>query len=126
MNAVEIVLSVLAEMRGNEFDDPHLDAEGLVAARKLARNWADRIEDGLKRLMQRCDMEIAEIRADYEKRMDEQATMFIRRGEFLEKSCMYLHDRLAHELSLRLPERIVLHLPIPLPVPGEEGKGVPR
>jgi hypothetical protein len=40
----ETLADILREMRGNEFDDPHLDAEGIIGARKLARDWADRIE----------------------------------------------------------------------------------
>ena len=40
----ETLAAILAEMRGNEFDDPHLDADGIIGARRLARDWADRIE----------------------------------------------------------------------------------
>lgn len=43
----ETLAAILAEMRGNEFDDPHLDADGIIGARKLARDWADRIEAAL-------------------------------------------------------------------------------
>lgn len=34
---------ILKEMRGNEWDDPHLDRDGMIAARRLAMDWADRI-----------------------------------------------------------------------------------
>ena len=34
---------ILQEMRGKEWDDPHLDRDGMIAARRLARDWADRI-----------------------------------------------------------------------------------
>ena len=40
----ETVMDVLAEMRSNEFDDPRFDRDALWAARRLAKNWADRIE----------------------------------------------------------------------------------
>ena len=39
--------SVLREMRGNEFDDPHLDADGIIGARRLAHEWSDRIAAAL-------------------------------------------------------------------------------
>lgn len=35
---------ILREMRGNEWDDPRLDRNGMIAARRLARDWADRLE----------------------------------------------------------------------------------
>lgn len=40
----EPLAAILKEMRGNEFDDPHLNADGIIGARRLARDWADRIE----------------------------------------------------------------------------------
>lgn len=46
---LETLAAILAEMRGNEFDDPHLDADGIVGARRLARDWADRIEAAAER-----------------------------------------------------------------------------
>ena len=45
----EPLAAIIAEMRGNEFDDPHLDADGIIGARRLARDWADRIEAAAKR-----------------------------------------------------------------------------
>ena len=45
----EPLAAILAEMRGNEFDDPNLDADGIIGARRLARDWADRIEAAAKR-----------------------------------------------------------------------------
>jgi hypothetical protein len=45
----ETLSAILAEMRGNEFDDPQIDADGIVGARRLARDWADRIEAAYKR-----------------------------------------------------------------------------
>ena len=57
----ETISYILAEMRGNEFDDPHLDADGIIGARRLARDWADRIEAAVKREMD----EAAEFIDDY-------------------------------------------------------------
>lgn len=48
-NTPETLAAILAEMRGNEFDDPHLDADGIIGARRLARDWADRIEAAVER-----------------------------------------------------------------------------
>ena len=48
-DANETIAAIVAEMRGNEFDDPHLDADGIIGARRLARDWADRIEAAAKR-----------------------------------------------------------------------------
>lgn len=45
----ETLAAILREMRGNEFDDPHLNADGIIGARRLARDWADRIEAAAKR-----------------------------------------------------------------------------
>lgn len=45
----ETVMDVVAEMRSNEFDDPRFDRDGLRAARRLAKDWADRIEAAIKR-----------------------------------------------------------------------------
>lgn len=47
--ANETKTDIISEMRGNEFDDPHLDAEGIIGARILARGWADRLEAAWKR-----------------------------------------------------------------------------
>ena len=51
----ETIADILAEMRSNEFDDPSFNVYSLVAARTLARGWADRIEAAAKR-------EVAELR----------------------------------------------------------------
>ena len=40
----DTIAHIVAEMRGKEFDDPHLNADGIIGARRLARGWADRIE----------------------------------------------------------------------------------
>ena len=40
----ETIADIVAEMRSNEFDDPRFNVYSLVAARTLARGWADRIE----------------------------------------------------------------------------------
>lgn len=45
----ETIKDIVAEMRGNEFDDPHLNADGIIGARRLAKGWADRIEAAWKR-----------------------------------------------------------------------------
>ena len=45
----ETTQDIIAEMRGNEFDDPHLDADGMIGARRLARDWADRYEAARER-----------------------------------------------------------------------------
>lgn len=37
------IADIVAEMRSNEFDDPSFNVYSLVAARTLARGWADRI-----------------------------------------------------------------------------------
>ena len=51
----ETIADIVAEMRSNEFDDPSFNVYSLVAARTLARGWADRIEAAAKR-------EVAELR----------------------------------------------------------------
>ena len=45
----ETIADIVAEMRSNEFDDPSFNVYSLVAARTLARGWADRIEVAAKR-----------------------------------------------------------------------------
>ena len=45
----ETIADIVAEMRSNEFDDPSFNVYSLVAARTLARGWADRIEAAWKR-----------------------------------------------------------------------------
>ena len=45
----ETVADVLSEMRSNEFDDPRFDRDALWAARRLAKDWADRIETAFTR-----------------------------------------------------------------------------
>ena len=45
----ETIADIVAEMRSNEFDDPSFNVYSLVAARTLARGWADRIEAAAKR-----------------------------------------------------------------------------
>ena len=45
----ETIADIVAEMRSNEFDDPSFNIYSLVAARTLARGWADRIEAAMKR-----------------------------------------------------------------------------
>ena len=45
----ETIADIVKEMRGNEFDDPHLNGEGIIGARRLAKGWADRIEAAWKR-----------------------------------------------------------------------------
>lgn len=46
---LETVMDILAEMRSNGFDDPRFDKYALWAARRLAKDWADRIEAAMKR-----------------------------------------------------------------------------
>ena len=48
-NAKETCAQIFAEMRGNEFDDPHLNGAGIIGARRLARDWADRLEAAIQR-----------------------------------------------------------------------------
>ncbi len=45
----ETLADIVAEMRGNEFDDPHLNADGIIGARVLAKAWAERIDAAAKR-----------------------------------------------------------------------------
>lgn len=45
----ETVADVLSEMRSNEFDDPRFDRDALWAARRLAKDWAARIETAFTR-----------------------------------------------------------------------------
>lgn len=52
---------ILKEMRGNEFDDPHLNGDGIIGARILAKGWADRIELSLKSLFETMEMQALEI-----------------------------------------------------------------
>ena len=51
----ETIADIVAEMRSNEFDDPSFNVYSLVAARTLARGWADRIEAAHQ-------LEVAELR----------------------------------------------------------------
>ena len=51
----ETIADIVSEMRSNEFDDPSFNVYSLVAARTLARGWADRIEAAHQR-------EVAELR----------------------------------------------------------------
>lgn len=51
----ETITDIVAEMRSNEFDDPSFNVYSLVAARTLARGWADQIEAAHQR-------EVAELR----------------------------------------------------------------
>lgn len=44
----ETIEGIVAEMRSNEFDDPRFDKYALWAARRLAKDWADRIEAAWK------------------------------------------------------------------------------
>lgn len=41
---METINDVLAEMRSNEFDSPDFDRYALNSARRLAKDWANRIE----------------------------------------------------------------------------------
>ena len=52
----ETIADIVAEMRSNEFDDPSFNVYSLVAARTLARGWADRIEAAHQR-------EVAELKS---------------------------------------------------------------
>lgn len=52
---------ILKEMRGNEFDNPHLNGDGIIGARILAKGWADRIEKSLKHLYEIMEMQALEI-----------------------------------------------------------------
>ena len=40
--------TIIAEMRGKEWDHPGLDRNGMNAARQLANGWADRLESAIK------------------------------------------------------------------------------
>ena len=40
--------TIIAEMRGKEWDHPGLDRDGMNAARQLAQGWADRLESAIK------------------------------------------------------------------------------
>ena len=40
----ETIADIVTEMRSNEFDDPSFNVYSLVAARTLARGWADRLD----------------------------------------------------------------------------------
>lgn len=48
-NTNETSDSIIREMRGNSFDDPHLNNDGIIGARRLARGWADRLESAIQR-----------------------------------------------------------------------------
>ena len=59
----ETIADIVAEMRSNEFDDPSFNVYSLVAARTLARGWADRIEAAHQR-------EVAELRKGISELLD--------------------------------------------------------
>lgn len=68
MNEQETIADIVAEMRGKEFDDPHLDRDGIIGARRLARGWADRLEAAHKhecgdaaKLREACIYALAEL-----------------------------------------------------------------
>ena len=66
----ETIADIVAEMRSNEFDDPSFNVYSLVAARTLARGWADRIEAAVNQPVTNCNRlgnaaamrEVAELR----------------------------------------------------------------
>lgn len=67
----ETIADIVAEMRSNEFDDPRFNVYSLVAARTLARGWADRIEAAVNqpvtnynRLVNAAKMREALVKAD--------------------------------------------------------------
>ena len=51
----ETIADIVAEMRSNEFDDPSFNVYSLVAARTLARGWADRIEAAVNHPVTNCN-----------------------------------------------------------------------
>ena len=51
----ETISDIVAEMRSNEFDDPSFNIYSLVAARTLARGWADRIEAAVNQPVTNCN-----------------------------------------------------------------------
>ena len=51
----ETIADIVAEMRSNEFDDPSFNVYSLVAARTLARGWADRIEAAVNQPVINCN-----------------------------------------------------------------------
>ena len=51
----ETIADIVAEMRSNEFDDPSFNIYSLVAARTLARGWADRIEAAVNQPVTNCN-----------------------------------------------------------------------
>lgn len=85
MNTPTKLQNILREMRSNEFDDPHLDADGIIGARLLARDWADRIEDALKNDARSVDR----ILADFH---NEHYSVFPR-GELTERLCHAFYDQ---------------------------------
>lgn len=66
----ETIADIVGEMRSNEFDDPSFNVYSLVAARTLARGWADRIEAAVNQPVTNCNRlgnaaamrEVAELR----------------------------------------------------------------
>ena len=51
----EKIADIVKEMRSNEFDDPSFNVYSLVAARTLARGWADRIEEAVNQPVTNCN-----------------------------------------------------------------------
>lgn len=79
----ETVADIVAEMRSNEFDDPRFNVYSLVAARTLARGWADRIEAAHQR-------EVAELRECLKEAIREKCPftrMSCRHGETCDYEC---------------------------------------
>lgn len=80
----ETIADIVAEMRSNEFDGPSFNAYSLVAARTLARGWADRIEAAVNQPVTNCNhlgnaakMRDALIKADAAFRRISQSAWFI-------------------------------------------------
>ena len=57
----ETIEGIVAEMRSNEFDDPRFDKYALWAARRLAKDWADRIEAAARRAYDKIDRAVCSI-----------------------------------------------------------------
>lgn len=62
----EKIADIVEEMRGNEFDDPHLNADGIIGARVLAKGWADRIEAACKREAESIERIVRDAIIDYQ------------------------------------------------------------
>lgn len=89
----ETIADIVAEMRSNEFDDPSFNVYSLVAARTLARGWADRIEAAVNQPVTNCNRlgnaaamrKVAELRECLEQAYGDKIGTYTMKGNEVER-----------------------------------------